>query len=747
MWRSAFMKDLALVVCLAIIAMMASRCALAEPGNAQVEGPRITDSEFFEMLDLDYPGLDKVKAAVSTGDMTVAKHEFAEYLRHRSKPVWPHWLTTFPRGKRTDKTDTIKADRTMQRDLLSVNVYHKYDGIIDWTLNPINYREWPWQLNRHWFWTDLGQAYLATGEEKYAQEFVYQMTDWVKQCPVPLVNGNNTETWRTIEAGIRMAQSWPPAYYMFLHSPSFTDEAIITMVKSCTEHARYLMRWPTVGNWLAMESNGLMHVGVLFPEFKEAADWRKTATDRLYEELDRQVYPDGAQIELSTGYHQVSLKNFARALDVALDNSIEMPTDYVAKMGKMIDYDLNIAMPDGYVPGLNDAGRASIAEWMKMGLYYFPERKDYEWIATAGKQGTVPAVGSIALPFCGHLIMRSGWNINDRYMLFDAGPFGYGHQHEDALSFVIYSYGKYMLIDPGNYPYDSSDWRKYVLSTRAHNTIRVDGLDQHRRQNERSAYVLSKPLPISWASDAKFDYALGTYEDGYGSESAIKVKHARNIFFAKPDYWIVIDTLTPSDDKLHHYESMFHLDMTGAEIDSSSKSVHTTATDGPNLSIIPMTDETLSVRVVSGKKEPTVQGWVQKGSEYDCRPIPTPIFYKEQAGTANMAYVFYPTPKGKKCPVVKVEPLDIRGAIGMAVHFTNGRIDYYVQAAKRGVKFLDFTSDGSVVYARTENGKVTSAMVADGTELTKGNEKIEADIMAISDLSRTTVRHKFETKR
>ncbi len=53
--------------------------------------------------------------------------------------------------------------------------------------------------------------------------------------------------------------------------------------------------------------------------------------------------------------------------------------------------------------------------------------------------------------------------MDDRYMLFDAGPFGYGHQHEDALSFVIYAYGKYMLVDPGNYPYDSSEWRKYVL--------------------------------------------------------------------------------------------------------------------------------------------------------------------------------------------------------------------------------------------------------------------------------------------
>jgi len=90
------------------------------------------------------------------------------------------------------------------------------------------------------------------------------------------------------------------AYHLFLTSPSFTDDAIIDMLKSFIEHARHLMRWPTSGNWLAMEANGLMHIGVMFPELREAAEWRSTATKRLYAELDRQVYPDGAQIELTT---------------------------------------------------------------------------------------------------------------------------------------------------------------------------------------------------------------------------------------------------------------------------------------------------------------------------------------------------------------------------------------------------------------------------------------------------------------
>ena len=503
------------------------------------------------------------------------------------------------------------------------------------------------------------------------------------------------------------------------------------MVKSMVEHARHLMVYTTTGNWLTMETNGLMHVGVMFPEFKEAAEWRKTASDRMYAELDKQVYPDGAQIELSTGYHQVSLLNFIGAWQIAHLNQVEMPKDYVSKMQKMFDYDLEASMPDGTLPGLNDAGRTDIKPYMKEAFGFFTERKDYQWLATLGTEGTPPGVGSIALPFSGHLVMRSGWKLDDRYLLFDAGPFGYGHQHEDALSFVIYAYGKYMLVDPGNYPYDSSEWRKYVLSTRAHNTIMVDGYEQHRRDRPRLEYVLSKPLPIQWASNAKYDYASSIYDDGYAHDNSIKVKHQRSVFFVKPDYWIVVDSLTPSDDKPHKYESMFHLDMTGAEVDAATKAVRTTDAKGANLSILPMADEGIKVSIISGQEKPIVQGWMPAGG-YTCRPIPTPVFEKQQAGKASFAYVFYPTPEGGKCPIAKVEPLTVTGddgAVGVAIDFGDGRVDYFVQCEKPGahVKFGKFDSTAQVSYIRTEKGHVKDSM----------------PVGTIQDLSKTTVRHKL----
>jgi hypothetical protein len=714
-----------------------------------VEGPGISDAELFNLLDLERPGLEKVKAAVDSATLEAAKHELAEYLRRREKPAWKwDWRARPRHDSRPEGVDTADADRILSREMLSVGVWHKFEGEIDWNLNPIDYREWPWQLNRHPAWVSLGRAYWATGEEKYAQEFVYQLLDWAKKCPVPRhSSGNSSYTWRTIETGIRAGQTWMEIYHRFLTSPSFSHEAVIVMLKSFVEHARHLMRWPTGGNWLAMEANGLMHVGVMFPEFKEASEWHRTAADRLYVELDRQVYPDGAQIELTTGYHQVSLSNFVLAWEIAHLNDAPVPDDYIAKVRKMYDYDLRASMPDGTLPGLNDAGRTNIKPSLEQALKFYPERRDYEWVATQGQRGEKPTVGSIALPFAGQLIMRSGWEKDDLYLLMDAGPFGYGHQHEDALSIVVYAHGRYHLVDAGNYPYDSSEWRRYVLSTRGHNTIMVDGLDQHRRGKPREEYVVSKPLPNGWAAGDSFDYASGAYTSGYGPQNEVKVAHTRHIFFARPEYWIVTDFLNPADGKPHRYESMFHLDADEVVVDERTKSARTANRDAGNLAIIPPADDGLRVRVVSGQEEPVVQGWILK-SGYTMRTLPTAVFEREQSGPASFLYVLYPTSPGVECPISRMEPLLLSPSddtVGAAIHFADGRIDYFVQARKAGAKlrFLDFETDAAATYVRVEDGEVVKACLAGGTKLMRRGQAIPAEARPIEDLSKTKVRHKF----
>jgi hypothetical protein len=419
---------------------------------------------------------------------------------------------------------------------------------------------------------------------------------------------------------------------------------------------------------------------------------------------------------------------------------VPMPADYVAKMGKMLDYDVDICMPNLRVPGLNDAGEMDMSVMLGRGLAFFPERQDYKWVATARKEGKEPAFTSIALPWSGHIVMRLGWEPDSLYALLDAGPFGWGHHHEDALSMVIYAYGKYLLVDPGNYYYDSSEWRKYVVSTRAHNTVMVDDLPQHRAGLPRQQYVVERPLPIRWATNPNCDYAVGSYDDGYGVDNALRVKHERRVFFVKPEYWIVTDTLTPADGKPHKYDFMFHLDAAGADVDSASKAVHTTNTDAANLTIWPVETKDLTVNVISGQEKPIVQGWVPAAG-HTCRPIPTPVFETSGSGAQTIAYVLYPTPAGKKCPVTKVQWL--AEGCGVSIAFDNGRVDCFAWGGDSGTRFLTYAGDGEAVYTRTEGPKTTQAVLAGGTKLMRGSERVNADIVPVNDLSNTTVRHKF----
>ena len=132
----------------------------------------------------------------------------------------------------------------------------------------------------------------------------------------------------------------------------------------------------------------------------------------LYEELDEQVYPDGAQIELSSGYHQVSLRNFVMALAIARLNDLPMPADYVAKLERMYHYNLYLAMPNLRLPALNDGGQTDIGPYMQGGFRFFPERTDFQWAGSGRVEGTKPEISvvrfSLRGTFCHAFGMGTG---------------------------------------------------------------------------------------------------------------------------------------------------------------------------------------------------------------------------------------------------------------------------------------------------------------------------------------------------
>lgn len=688
-------------------------------------GPRMTDAEFFTGLRLDRPGTEAVAAAVKQEDWAAARKAFAQYFKRRTTPRWFDQVRERPQPP-AKRPNTSRADKVLAHQYAWHGGVFDLGPDIDWASNQMTEGEsatveWNAALNRHFHFRSLGDAYRQTGEEKYAAEIVAQMLDWIADCPVLEGKSGNSPyhyAWETLNTACRAGDTWPDALYTILPSESLTDDALCTILKSLVEHARHLDRWPTrSGNWLTMESTAVVVVGTLLPEFREADTWRQHGIDRLYRQLQTDVYPDGLEIELAIGYNNWVVKNFAFILDLLRLNGRlqELPSDYLARMEQMYAYLTYAVMPNGQVPGLNDAGCSSPATLLEAGYKYFPGRDDFLWVATQGKLGKAPHATSTAFPYSGHYVMRSGWDSKARYLLLDAGPFGSGHQHEDKLHLVACAYGHQLLLDAGNYMYDHSRWRRYVLSTRGHNTIRVDGNDQNRRRH-RDTWVLPlpfQPLDNTWVSNEQFDYAVGRYDSGYGPNREVQVTHTRAVVFVKPDYWVIVDTLEPQDSAEHSYESLFHLNAKEAIVDRHFQAVATANQSQANLVLWPVASTKLTAEVVKGVEEEPVQGWANQ----PWRPVPTAIFRCKAAGKVRLMTVLYPLPSDTRSPIQSVESIPVTAgttaandAIALRIQYRDGTAHTLFHADRAGVRhqYADTETDAAFHWTGTRNGEPAS---------------------------------------
>lgn len=665
------------------------------------KGPLLSDEEFFQQcLNEDIDAVKNMKKAAEAGDYASARHQFAEYIR---TSLQPEVFFSIPYEKpenqimKDGETEKEAADRICENKMISCGIEYDFGEKVDWDYNPTpnQYKEWTWQLNRHNDWKLLAHVYQATKDEKYAECCAKMFSEWVEQAVCYLEAGSrDTECWRTIECGIRMGANWPYTLYTFYQTPAFTDDVLVNWYKSLVENARRLELRRTTGNWLVMEMNGLAHIAILAPVLKDAKHWYQVAVDVLIQQLKTQIYEDGFHYELATGYHDVVINNYQRMMMTAKAFQAEIPEVFSRYLEKMCILDIKLMMPDGTLPDLNDGTRAKVSDMLRKRAEMFPENEYIRWAVSEGKEGKPLDEVSIELPNSGFLAMRTRWDKDATWALFDGGPFGRAHQHEDKLSLMMYANHKYLLIEGGNYAYDASPMRRYVMSTRSHNTIRVDGMDQSRlRQFKWQEEDIQKLSGLTAKITDAVDFAEAEYTDGYGTEmkEAVtdfwnfegkltdeerkqvdkSVSHKRSVyFFKKPEYQlkpflIAVDRLyvEKEDERTHTYQSIWHLN-----------SKHPVISDGK----VTMDDVTVllsgkkaEVRVAEGEKEPEVQGWMAlKGFAAGEVPVPT-LLCEAQGRDCRMVTVLYPHQE-EGCPIAAVKAEDNVDAKEIILVLTDG---------------------------------------------------------------------------
>jgi uncharacterized heparinase superfamily protein len=160
---------------------------------------------------------------------------------------------------------------------------------------------------------------------------------------------------------------------------------------------------------------------------------------------------------------------------------------------RMTDALLLLSRPDGSLHRLNDsAGQASPSRGETLGLAQ----------GVLSHHITEP-VGAWALPDAGY------WGVirpDGTRLIVDAGlpgpPHQPGHAHCDLLSLELDVCGRPVIVDSGVSGYDGDALREYVRSTRAHNTVAVDGLEQSEVWGTFRMGRAAEPLGATVRSDA-----------------------------------------------------------------------------------------------------------------------------------------------------------------------------------------------------------------------------------------------------
>ncbi|WP_189372206.1 heparinase II/III-family protein [Enterococcus sp. OL5] len=189
---------------------------------------------------------------------------------------------------------------------------------------------------------------------------------------------------------------------------------------------------------------------------------------RIYiKELNSQIDEYGFHLELSPMYHKIILEGILRVNKVfeslGFIREKEELEIYIKKMYSMLIY-----MEEGVkrTPLFNDSGDNIAKSFFSINRYLETKLNFEETI-----------IGQNDFPY-----FRIENNEEKRYtLIYDASDIGYsynpGHGHCDSQSFELYCDGNPVFVNSGTYFYQT-DKRAYFRSTKAHNTVSINGLEQ-----------------------------------------------------------------------------------------------------------------------------------------------------------------------------------------------------------------------------------------------------------------------------
>lgn len=542
-----------------------------------------------------------------------------------------------------------------------------------------------WEPNRHAELVTLAQAWRLTGEAKYAEGCRTLLESWFEQCPYPL--GPNWTS--SLEHAVRLL-NWSVAWQL-LSSPSpqpsptrgegvfsggdgqsFRSRWLDSIYRHCHFIAGHFSKYSSANNHLLGEYMGLFMGALMWPCWKESKRWLELAKSGLEKEALIQNAPDGVNREQAIWYHHEVADMMLLCGLAGKANGVEFSSAYWKRLESMLDFVAAVMDTGGNVPMIGDADDAVMVRFSRephFNVYrsllatgavlfnrtdfalkagYFDDKS--RWLL--GDEGETAFERLCAAPLPAPLPQGDGgemrrafpeggyYILGDRFdtpeevrIVADAGPLGYlsiaAHGHADALAFTLSAGGHEILIDPGTYAYHTQKkWRDYFRGTSAHNTVRIDGLEQSVIGGNFMWLKHAKAWCEKRETSEEKDLFAGAH-DGY-ARLADPVTHRRSIEYDKPSRTIrIADTLACSG--AHRVEICWHF-AENCQVQARGNEI--SASCGNQRASMTMPECDWLPRVAVGQETPP-SGWISRRFDEKCH-TPTVIWTGEISGTTTL---------------------------------------------------------------------------------------------------------------
>ena len=363
----------------------------------------------------------------------------------------------------------------------------------------------------------------------------------------------------TLDEQVRLCQSWihahppgaPVAWHAYPTSLRLVNWARTRMRNPAILESAYLqaghlyrnIEYHVTGNHVIENARALVVMGAFFRQKHEAKKWFKKGIDIIVSEIEEQILPDGGHYERSPMYHALMLECF---LDVAevLPPEHEAHAVLLPVITQMGDFLASMMHPDGQLALFNDSTQEIAPQPAKV------IKRVLDVTGHCSQSRT-------AYSHSGYYVHRGA----EVFLAIDAGPVGpahlMAHSHADVFSYELSIQGLQFIVDSGVYEYQKGPMRDYVRSTRAHNTVCIDEMDQVECWDSFRVGRRWAPDNIVFASKGMQSRFDGLYS-GYAHLIGDQITHQRKVMVDEKVRQIQVNDLVDGQGR-HMVESLIHL--------------------------------------------------------------------------------------------------------------------------------------------------------------------------------------------